>query len=37
MASPLFDILFFPLSKKKKKKRSEVKDLPNYENIDCGA
>lgn len=38
MASPLFDILFFPPSKKKKKKkRSEVKDLPNYENIDCGA
>lgn len=34
MASPLFDILLFPLSKKKKK-RSEVKDLPNYENIDC--
>lgn len=33
MASPLFDILFFPLSKKKK--RSEVKGLPNYENIDC--
>lgn len=29
----LFDILFFPLSKKKK--RSEVKGLPNYENIDC--
>lgn len=36
MASPLFDILFFPLSKKKKKE-VVVKDLSNYENINCGA